>query len=351
MPIDGRYLGPMFRYHFHGRLAVETLLSAKDYLCYLLTGERLTDPSTAAGYGAFDLAAGAFDASLAGRWGTARSALPAVRPAHALAGPLSAEGARLLGLRAGVPVTVGSADSVASGFAMCGLQKGVVCITMGSSTVVLDAIAERALDRAARYLLTPHVAAGWYAREMDLLATGTGYAWLSRLLGWADGELDQQAADSEPGARGVRFAPYLAGGEQGALWDATLRGSIHGLTVRHRACDLARAFLEGMCFEIRRCVDVLAERGVLHGVVVAGHIINRPTSLRLLADILGRPLRPWHGASPAARGAALGARLLLEPDSTLIEESHAGEPAAIAPGADGGLYDGLYQQYAARSWR
>ena len=176
MPIDGRYLGPMFRCHFHDRAAVATVLSAKDYLCYLLTGERVTDPSTAAGYGAFDLATGVFDAALAARFGLPPAALPAIRPAHALAGPLTAAGARLLGLRAGIPVTVGSADSVASAFAMCGLQTGVVCITMGSSTVILDAVRERALDTAVRYLLTPHVVAGWYGREMDLLATGTGHA-------------------------------------------------------------------------------------------------------------------------------------------------------------------------------
>src|SRR4029077_584324 len=156
----------------------------------------------------FDLAAGAFDAGLAERWGVPRSAFPAIRPAHALAGPLSAAGAQLLGLRAGIPVTVGSADSVASAFAMCGLQTGVVCITMGSSTVILDAVPERALDHAARYLLTPHVADGWYGREMDLLATGTGYAWLSGLLGWSDGVLDRYAADSAPGAQGVTFTPY-----------------------------------------------------------------------------------------------------------------------------------------------
>ena len=351
MPIDGRYLGPMFRYHFHGRRDVEALLSAKDYLCYLLTGERLTDPSTAAGYGVFDLAAGAFDPGLAERWGVPRSAFPAIRPAHALAGPLTAAGARLLGLRAGIPVTVGSADSVASAFAMCGLQTGVVCITMGSSTVILDAVPERALDHAARYLLTPHVADGWYGREMDLLATGTGYAWLSALLGWSDGVLDRYAADSAPGAQGVTFAPYLAGGEQGVLWDATLRGSIHGLTVRHGASDLARAFLEGVCFEIRRCVDVLAEREPLRDVVVAGHIVNRPTSLGLLADILGRPVRPWTEASPAALGAALGARLLVEPATTVGEGCKPTDAASVAPGPDCERYGRLYEQYAARSWR
>jgi len=42
MPLDGRYLGPMFRCHFGDRADVATVFSAKDYLCYLLTGERVT---------------------------------------------------------------------------------------------------------------------------------------------------------------------------------------------------------------------------------------------------------------------------------------------------------------------
>src|SRR5579864_3394532 len=61
MPIDGRYLAPMFHHHWRAhRAAARTLLSAKDYLCFALTGARATDPSTAAGYGLFDLAAGNF---------------------------------------------------------------------------------------------------------------------------------------------------------------------------------------------------------------------------------------------------------------------------------------------------
>ncbi|HXU59964.1 MAG TPA: FGGY family carbohydrate kinase, partial [Verrucomicrobiae bacterium] len=34
MPIDGRYLGPMYRFHWHDRRAgLRRILSAKDYLC------------------------------------------------------------------------------------------------------------------------------------------------------------------------------------------------------------------------------------------------------------------------------------------------------------------------------
>src|ERR1700722_6167245 len=56
MPIDGRYLAPMLQFHFGRDLRqVRSILSAKDYLLSELTGLRLTEPSTAAGYGIYDL--------------------------------------------------------------------------------------------------------------------------------------------------------------------------------------------------------------------------------------------------------------------------------------------------------
>lgn len=348
MPIDGRYLGPMFRYHFAERCGeVEAVLSAKDYLCHVLTGVRVTDPSTAAGYGAFELESGRFSTTLAERWALPIRALPEVRAAHALAGPLQATAARLLGLRAGIPVTVGAADSVASAFAMAGLEEGVVCVAMGSSTIIIDAIRNPRPDARRRYLLTPHVEPGWYGREMDLLATGTGYEWLSGLLGWPQGELDQRACGSPAGARGLTFTPYLAGGEQGALWDPTLRGALRGLTLRHTSSDIARAFLEGVCYEIRRCLEVLAESVPVRDVVVSGHVVERPASLQLLADVLRQPLRPCLPASPAALGAALGAQLLRNPSAHAARCPSAATGAAIMPRGGSAAYDELYRGYLA----
>ncbi len=343
MPIDGRYLAPMFR--FHGAAAgapVTTLLSAKDFLCWALTGRRCTDPSTAAGYGTYDLAAAAFSATLGEPWGIAPALLPDVLPAHAPAGELHAAGARLLGLAPGIPVAVGAADSVASAYAMAGLEQGVACVTMGSSTIILDAVRERRLDPATRYLLTPHVAPGWFGREMDLLATGTGYRWLSDLFGWGAGELDAAAARVAPGANGLAFAPYLAGGEQGALWDPSLRGSIRGLGLHHGRDDIARAFLEGVCFEIRRCVDVLAEVAPVHRVVLAGHIVGQPSSVQLLADVLDQPVALHDSVSPAAIGAARGAAAL-GGLADLPPTARAG--AVVEPGSAAPAYRLLYARY------
>ncbi len=58
-PLDGRYLLPMFAWFLAHQPEVAEraalLLSAKDYLFYWLTGQAATDPSTATGYGCYDL--------------------------------------------------------------------------------------------------------------------------------------------------------------------------------------------------------------------------------------------------------------------------------------------------------
>ncbi|HTN95436.1 MAG TPA: FGGY family carbohydrate kinase [Nordella sp.] len=339
MPIDGRYLAPMLMHHRALYPQIDTILSAKDYLCFALTKARVTDPSTAAGYGVYDFTRGQWDDGLCRQWDLAMSLLPAIAPAASVAVPLSRDAARRLGLRPGIPVHAGAADSAASAYAMTGLEAGTVSVTTGSSTVIMDASLNAHLDTKRRYLLTPHARERVFGREMDLLSTGSSYRWLSDLLGWPDGEIDRRAAASVPGAKGLFFAPYLAGGEQGALWNPDLRGVLHGLTIQHRADDIARAYVEGVQFEIRRCIDILAETQAVTRVIVAGHATDHPDTLQLLADIVGRPVTPYAHVSPAAIGAAL----LAMPDTPV----HRQDGVTIAPSAASSAYDHIYHRYCA----
>jgi len=351
MPIDGRYLAPMFQFHFSGRAdQVRTILSAKDYLLYALTGLRITEPSTAAGYGVYDLQTRAFAPDLCRFWNVPERVLPRLLPANSLAGPLSEAGATLLGLAAGIPVSTGAADSVSSSYSMAGLDEQVVSISFGSSAVILAASASMRLDPSARYLLTPHAEEGWYGREMDILASGTGYHWLSSLFGWAEGQIDRRAADSVPGAHGLSFPPYLAGGEQGALWNPRLRGAIMGLSLNHTRADIARAYLEGVFFEVKRCVDVLTETLPIEAVRVGGRIVHEPSSMQMLADILGHTVTEVTDQSPAAIGAALLARRLMQSGGS--EEGGSRLLRTARPDArTSQIYRSLYQEYLARAAR
>ena len=114
--VDGRYLLPMF-----GRIARDdparaagtaTIASAKDYLFAWLTGELATDPSTASGYGCYELEEGRWNAAALALVGPAGEGpgLPCVRPS-ATGRPLRAEAAARLGCPP-VPVVLGAADSV-----------------------------------------------------------------------------------------------------------------------------------------------------------------------------------------------------------------------------------------------
>jgi xylulokinase len=365
MPIDGRYLAPMLQVHFAERIAnVRSMLSAKDYLLFALTGLEATEPSTAAGYGLYDVHEQRFSDELADFWELPRRLLPQVLPANSLAGRLSEAGAALLGLRAGIPVSTGAADSVCAAYCMGGLDERLVSISFGSSAVIIGAVNAPRLDPAARYLLTPHVQEGWYGREMDLLATGTGYRWLSALFGWPEGQIDRAAADSEAGAQGLFFPPYLAGGEQGALWNPRLQGALLGLNLRHSPNDIARAYLEGVFFEVRRCVEVLAETSPVDSVRVSGNIVHSSASGQMLADILGRPVATVPYTSPAAIGAALLARRIVgrddAPDHSPVERSTEPPYRQLPPFAAARsawqpdptavrVYAGLYSEYVARA--
>jgi xylulokinase len=302
MPIDGRYLAPMVQYHFADRHAeIRSVMSAKDYLLFVLTGERVTEPSTAAGYGVYDLSARRFSKELCDFWNLPAAVLPRIEPANSLAGALSDAGAALLGLPAGIPVSTGAADSVCASYAMTGLDEKVVSISFGSSAVIVGASAALRLDPAVRYLLTPHVSDGWYGRE------------------------------------------------QGALWNPRLHGGIFGLNLRHSRSDIARAYLEGVFYEVRRCVEVLAETTPIESVRVCGNIVHAPASARMLSDILGRAVAAVPDKSPAAIGAALLARRIAPAAgasdarwSRALEPTHPDRSTAQA-------YSALYLEYVARA--
>ncbi len=344
--IDGRYLGPMFQYHHGQRKRTLKLLSAKDFLFHALTGLTATDPSTASGYGLYNLHLKAWDPELCKLWGVTKEMLPSIKSSSFQA-RLSERGTELLGCALGTPLTLGCADSVAGVYALSGTERvpHAATILTGTSTVIMKCESRLRWDRQSRYLLTPFAVDEWYGCEADLLATGSAREWAASVFLRRGNKktqrfLWQSAYNAAPGADGLLFAPYLAGGEQGVLWDPDLRGTLTGLTLAHDGAKIARALLEGMSFEIRRCLEVFEEQEPLSLVRVTGWIAEIPEELQLLADIIGRPVHAFRLDSAPAIGATLLTGLINSKKYFAKIR-----PAVFRPGQRSRRYNEIYARY------
>ena len=349
--VDGRYLLPMF-----GRIAradparaaaTTVIASAKDYLFAWLTGELATDPSTAAGYGCYELETGRWNdaamataadlvasADLATRGGAGSFGgplLPAVWPSTT-SRPMRAEAAAVLGC-ASIPVVLGAADSVLGALGLGVREPGQVAYIAGTSSVILGITDQLVLDPAHRFLVTPLAEPGLWGAEMDLLATGSAITWLADLLGGdlTPAGLVELAAGTDP-AQAPILLPYLNPGEQGALWDPLLHGAVIGLDLSHGREHLARALINGIVLESRRCLAVLDETcGSGHAVEMTGGSAADPSFRADLADATRRQVSmPCDDSTDhSARGAALIASLAVDdgwPDGAFPAAAVTAEP-------------------------
>jgi xylulokinase len=184
-----------------------------------------------------------------------------------------------------------------------------VAYIAGTSNVILGITDRLVLDPAHRFLVTPLAEPGRWGVEMDLLATGSAITWLASLLGGdlTGAGLVELAASIDPGDAPV-LLPYLSPGEQGALWDPLLHGAVVGLNLGHGREHLARALVNGIILESRRCLDVLDEIGGFgRSVEVAGGSAADSSFRVNLADASRRmvSMPRGHDTDHSARGAAL----------------------------------------------
>jgi xylulokinase len=340
--VDGRYALPMWHWIAARTPAVAeraaVVMGAKDYLLRWLTGETATDPSTATGFGCFDLERGAWDMTIADACGVGGSAgprLPSV-VASTDAITIGRETAHALGAGPKIPVLVGAADSVLSADVLGGVGSGDIAYVSGTSTVIVSFHDRFVPDARHRYLVTPASRPGRFGYEMDLLSTGSAMRWCASLLGLGprgEGEVLSLAERATAGD-GLTFLPYLAPGEQGAIWDPDLRGSLVGLTLRDGPADIARALVDGIVLESRRCVGVLRARGANPTIRATGPMARAAWFRRRLADATGCEVVLTASSSSAA---AVGAAALSDPALGEAVAARSSGGAIVQPAAAAAL--------------
>ncbi len=304
------------------------VLDIKDYLNLRLTGIAATSPDTVTLHWVTDnrrIDAIDYDPTLLRLAGLERSLFPDLRPATSLLGPLRAAAAAALGLRAGTPVAVSSADIVTAAVGSGAVLEGQAHVHIGTSSWLSCHLPYKRTDLFHNMATLPSALPGHYLLVNEQDVAGGALVWLRDSLFFAGDLLETQApadvfarfdalaATAPPGANGALFTPWL-NGERSPVEDRYARAGFHNLSLRTTRADLVRAVLEGVALNTRWLlpyVERMARRR-LDGVRMVGGGARSELWCQVYADVLGLPAHQVeHPQATSARGAALLAALAL----------------------------------------
>ena len=298
--------------------SAQQFLLYEDFLLRRLGGQATIGHCLASRTQMYDLAAGDWAGDLLEACQIDVGRLAPLAPAEGgVVGAMRPELAHALGLQGEVLLVSGGHDQACAALGSGVIAAGRAMVSTGTAEVVEVATETPALSDALReggISIYRHVVLGLYLAMTLNHSGGLLLRWFRDTLcrwerEWAE-ETDQDAydvilSDVPEGPTGLLVLPHLAG--SGTPWlDTESRGAILGLTFATTQGEIAKALLEGLCFELRTNLDLLRAAGAaideLHAV---GGGARSPLWLQLKADICGVPLRVPQVTDAACLGAAL----------------------------------------------
>jgi len=285
-------------------------LYAHDFLIGRLTGNAVTDYTTAAASLLYDVTNFQWDRQIALEWRVDVDRFATPVQSGSVAGGLRWQVAGELGLPAGIPVAVGAQDQKCAALG-AGLEPGVATASLGTATAITALAARPTFDEATAIPCFPYLVKNSWVLEAPLTTTGAAVRWLRDLLvGFGADDVsyaavDRIAEDAVPGCDGVRFFPYLAGA--GAPhWLGDVAGAFVGLKLDTRPADIARSVLESVGFEIRTNLDAMRGQNVaIERFRVFGGGAKSDLWCQMIADICRVPVERCVDVETAAMGAAM----------------------------------------------
>lgn len=248
-----------------------------------------------------------------------------------LAGTLTTEWARKLGLPKGISVAVGALDAH-MGAVGASVVPGVLVRIMGTSTCDIMVAGKTEIgDRCIKGIcgqVDGSVLPGFIGFEAGQSAFGDIYAWFKKLLAWTlknipDGEtkrkvvddmlveLTREVQDMEPSEDSVIALDWM-NGRRTPDANQNVNGAIAGLTLGSTAPEIFRALVEATAFGSRRIVEHMKEQGLrIDSVNAIGGITKKaPFVMQTLADVLNMPIRVLRSEQSCALGAAMFAAVV-----------------------------------------
>lgn len=268
----------------------------KGYLIYRSTGNVITSPDEAHLTWLADTRNkfAAWYKPLLRKYGLSENHFPKIYESVSIAGYLTDDAANDLGLKANIPVIVGSGDLTAAAIGSGAVAEGEPHIYIGTSNWIAAHINKRKVDVLHYIGSLLSGIPNKYLLIAEQEVAGAALDWAIEFLKIDGGNykhVENLVKSSTPGANKLIFLPWMYG-ERSPIDDPYVRGALINLSFLHGDKDILRAIMEGVALNIRwayKYFKRLIKPADMINVVGGG--VSSDTWCQILADTLNIKIR------------------------------------------------------------
>lgn len=289
----------------------------KDYIRYKLTGEFATEVSDASGTQFLDIPNRIWSHEVLNHLGIPKEWMPQVYESQVITGKITAQIAKITGLKEGTAVVGGGGDQAAGAIGNGIVKTGVISSTIGTSGVVFAYTDTVKIDPKGRVHTFCHAIPNtWHIMGVTQSA-GLSLKWMRDQFCGMEKEIgnflnidpyvliSQEAEKADPGCDGLIYLPYLMG-ERTPHLDPYAKGVFFGLSAKHRRQDMIRSVLEGVTYSLLDCLSIIRELGVtITEVRASGGGARSELWRQIQADMFSTDITTINSSEGPALGAAL----------------------------------------------
>lgn len=337
-------------------------LQASSYINFKLTGKMTTDIDQASRTQCLDISTMEWSKEIGDVIGIDLDAvLPKPQLVNDIIGFVTEEAANATGLIAGIPVVAGCSDAMASMHATGMSRLGEAGESSGTTSLVfVGSDVKSAPDIPV--VTKPCAIDGMpWVFDAPIQTSGAALKWFIETMAAEEREyaeahdlniytyLNELALQSEPGAGGLFFFPYLLG-ERAPIWNEYARGMFIGMGMNMKRSDLIRSVFEGTAYALRHVMETVKEAGAKANVLrICGGGAKSRTWSQIKASMLKMPvylLDEKSGDVPVGDALIVGHKVGVFPDLTKAAENTVKVNEIIQP-VDKWVevYDKLYPYY------
>ena len=270
------------------------IIMTPEYLAYTLSGSFGISHSLAMPSTLCDQVNGKYNEKLLRKLGVSENMLPALYTKCTQIGRVKADLADKLGLSSGCKVVLGSFDHPAGAMGSGVYEVGAGLLSLGTSWVVLLPIKDRSDIACSSGLVDRFLGADApYCIMKSVPSISDKINKLrERFFGKiSHAEFDALVSKSAFGAGGLRF---------------DFSDEDTSRAVGYSSADIARAIIESAAYKLKSSLDTLAASGMsADDFTVIGGITNSAVCIKVLSEVIGKPLAVVNGESAGAVGSAM----------------------------------------------